>query len=278
MLDPVYAIASYVRLRDMNLRIGSQWLISVNDGEFTMPKSFLGDERAHDLLAGPDGEAHLPIGCFLLPGDDPVLVDAGLGPDWVAPGMLQGGDLLNGLRQRGFAPEDIRTVCLSHLHADHVGWIATKNAGVTFPNAQVYVARADYDHFVTSEQGPLPMPWVKEALVELLRIGRLTLFDGEQLLATGVTALPAPGHTPGHTVYVIHDDGERALLFGDAIYCPQQLSRTDWESMSDVDPVLARRTREVLWRELEGTGTVGTGAHFPGLVAGRVLSGAWQQA
>jgi hypothetical protein len=40
-----------------------------------------------------------------------------------------------------------------------------------------------------------------------------------------------------------------------------------------VDPALAARTREALWRELEGTATTVTAAHFPGLEFGRVLAG-----
>ena len=34
-------------------------------------------------------------------------------------------------------------------------------------------------------------------------------FDGETQLVPGVRAMPAPGHTPGHTIYVIESRGER---------------------------------------------------------------------
>jgi hypothetical protein len=43
--------------------------------------------------------------------------------------------------------------------------------------------------------------------------------------------------------------------------------------MADVDPALAERTRERLWRELEDGATTGVGAHFPELRFGRVLPG-----
>ncbi|GGF41697.1 hypothetical protein [Subtercola lobariae] len=43
---------------------------------------------------------------------------------------------------------------------------------------------------------------------------RLATFDGQFDLAPGIRARPAPRHTPGSTVFVIGDRGERALLLG----------------------------------------------------------------
>ncbi len=63
----------------------------------------------------------------------------------------------------------------------------------------------------------------------------------------------------------------RMLLLGDAVYCPQQLSHSDWQAASDVDPALARRTRETFLRDLELHGGEAVGSHFPGLIAGRGL-------
>jgi glyoxylase-like metal-dependent hydrolase (beta-lactamase superfamily II) len=95
--------------------------------------------------------------------------------------------------------------------------------------------------------------------------------DRDTTVAPGITALLAPGHTPGHLCVVLSSGRERALLLGDAITCPLQLDEPAWHSMGDVVPALAARTRERLWRELEDGHTVGTGAHFPELRA----SAAW---
>jgi glyoxylase-like metal-dependent hydrolase (beta-lactamase superfamily II) len=109
------------------------------------------------------------------------------------------------------------------------------------------------------------------ALLDLHARGRVELLSAERTLAPHVTALPAPGHTPGHTVFAVHDGSERAVLLGDALYCPQQLGHSDWEAVSDVDPLLAARTRVMLERDLEEHDALAVGAHFPGLRAGRVL-------
>jgi hypothetical protein len=53
------------------------------------------------------------------------------------------------------------------------------------------------------------------------------------------------------------------------------MTEQDFSVLGEVDPAVARRTRESLARELEGPGTRGVGCHFPGLVAGRLLAGAW---
>ena len=70
---------------------------------------------------------------------------------------------------------------------------------------------------------------------------------------------------------VVASQGSRALLLGDAIICPVQLDEPTWQSIGDVDPALAKRVRERLFRELEDDATLG--AHFPKLQFGRVLAG-----
>jgi hypothetical protein len=78
--------------------------------------------------------------------------------------------------------------------------------------------------------------------------------------------------TPSPTVRSGSGD-RRALLLGDAIVCPVQLDEPTWQSIGDVDPGLAARVRERLFRELEDGATLGAGAHFPELRFGRVLAG-----
>jgi glyoxylase-like metal-dependent hydrolase (beta-lactamase superfamily II) len=104
--------------------------------------------------------------------------------------------------------------------------------------------------------------------------GRLDPLEGDMLsVAPGLTARHTPGHTLGHYGLVVSSGADRAVILGDAVECPLQLEEPDFYALSDVDPALAARTREALWRELEGTDTAVTAAHFPGLEFGRVLVG-----
>jgi glyoxylase-like metal-dependent hydrolase (beta-lactamase superfamily II) len=221
------------------------------------------------------GEAWLPIGCFVVrTGDRVVLVDAGLGPvaKEMSHGMkLVGGQLPTGLRAIGVAPAEVTDVVCTHFHNDHIGWLFDLEGRPFFPRATVWFGAADWDHYVVPD----------DRMVDHLRAGfrdatgspRLRPLDADTAVAPGITAIQAAGHTPGHLCLVLSSGTERALLLGDAVTCPVQLDEPSWHSMADIDPALAERTRERLWRELEDGATTGVGAHFPELRFGRVLPG-----
>ena len=269
--DPASAAAR------QELRVGERSILALSDGVVVIPPTFIGTPEhptaAHDILRGADGRAPLPVGCFLVPGDTTVLIDAGYGPaDHQGRGALVGGGLLGALADSGFGPEDIDVVALTHLHLDHVGWLADADGRPVFGRARVLVGRADWEYFVEGEGAALPLAdHIRVGLLTLAEQGRLTLLDADGPIAPGVTRLAAPGHTPGHSVFVVSDGPDRALLLGDALYCPEQLTQTDWAALTDVDPDLARTTRRLLVDDLAGRGGVAVGCHFPGLRAGRVL-------
>jgi glyoxylase-like metal-dependent hydrolase (beta-lactamase superfamily II) len=252
----------------LTLAVGDLRVLGLSDGEFTMPRDFLSSPAAHDALVAPDGRVHLPVGCFLFPGDYTVLVDIGFGP---GPGtIVTGGGLLSQLRAAGCPPEQVELIAITHPHPDHIGWLASPDGREHFPRARLLMAAADWDYFIGQHQGEMD-EHIRAALRSRHEQGRVELLDGEHAVTPYLTALPAPGHTPGHTVFAVHDRGERALLLGDALYCPQQLGHSDWAAISDVDPALAARTRRALERDLEQHDALAVGAHFPGLIAGRML-------
>ena len=258
------------------MRIGDIELQPVSDGTFLARPGYFGAHlppSAHPEFFDRDGAAWLPIGCFVIrTGDRVVLVDAGMGPDLLdmSGGMqLVGGQLLTGLRAVGVAPGDVTDVVCSHFHVDHVGWLFDLERRPVFERAALWFGAADWDHFVDG-RGNM-RAHIRDGL--LAHSDRLRPVRETAPVAPGVTALPAPGHTPGHLCVVVSSGAERALLLGDAITCPIQLDEPSWHSIGDVDPALADRTRERLWRELEGDRTIGAGAHFPELAFGRVLRG-----
>jgi glyoxylase-like metal-dependent hydrolase (beta-lactamase superfamily II) len=260
------------------MRIGDLHLHPISDGTFIARPKYFGNHlapEAHPEVFNRDQAAWLPIGCFLVrTSNRVVLIDAGLGPELqeLPHGMhLVGGQLPAGLRALGVATTDITDVVCSHLHTDHVGWLFDLDSNPIFPRAAIWFGAADWDHFVT---GPGEMAnHIREGFRAPTHAARLRPIDHDAAIAPGVTALLAPGHTPGHSCVVISSGDQRALLLGDAITCPVQLDEPSWHSISDVDPALADRTRQRLWRELEAEHTVGAGAHFPELQFGRILPG-----
>jgi glyoxylase-like metal-dependent hydrolase (beta-lactamase superfamily II) len=256
------------------MQIGDLWLHAVSDGTFVSKPGYFGQHvssDAHPEFFDRDHGAWLPIGCFVVRVHDRiVLVDAGLGPDRLGDGAtleLVGGQLLTGLRAIGVTPSDITDVICSHFHADHVGWLFDLDRQPIFTRADIWFGAPDWDHFVTGDGGM--RPHIQQGLSA--HADRVRPITGDTIVAPGVTAVSAAGHTPGHLCVVLSSGTERALLLGDAITCPIQLDEPSWQAVSDVDPALAKRTRERLWRELEDDATVGVGAHFPELRFGRVL-------
>jgi glyoxylase-like metal-dependent hydrolase (beta-lactamase superfamily II) len=251
--------------------IGQIELVALSDGVCRMPQEFyVGlDFTTHQHLLASDGTVHIPIGCFLLrTANTTVLVDAGIGDvseDWVDGGRLPGE-----LRAAGVSPADIDVVVCTHLHLDHIGWLAVDDAPF-FPHATVRFGADDWPVFVSDRDDD---DRGRRTMEVLEASGRLDPLSGDLIpLAPGLTARHTPGHTPGHYGLVVGSGVDRGYLLGDAVECPLQITEPDFHALSDVDPALAARTRESLWRELEGSDTLITGSHFPGLQFGRVLTG-----
>jgi glyoxylase-like metal-dependent hydrolase (beta-lactamase superfamily II) len=254
------------------VKIGSIEVLPVLDGT--------GREQAAEVLTRPgvpdawachaehldaDGTLVLPLGGFLVrTGDRTVLVDAGVGT--IDNGKYAGGGFLDSLRDRGVAPEDVTDVVFTHLHFDHVGW-ATKKGAIVFPNATYRVHAADWAHFV---EAPDAEPGAVRKLSPLAP--RLEPFATDGPLVPGLDARHAPGHTPGSTVYVVSDGGERALLLGDVVHSVVELAEPDWEAVVDVDRAAARAVRNAIAAEVADTDALVVGAHFPELRFGRVVS------
>ena len=256
--------------------IGDIEVLPIADGTFRASPAYFGEHATpdgHEDLFSRDGKAFLPIGCFLVrTPDHVVLVDAGMGPAMRDDGekrLLVGGQLPLGLRAAGVAPADVHHVVCTHLHADHCGWLFDLDGRPVFPRATVWFGAPDWDHFVLN-----PDVWMFDHIRHgFLAATNLRPVGADTTVVAGVDVTMAPGHTPGHLCVVVSSGRQRALLLGDAIVCPVQLDEPAWQSIGDVDPALARRVRERLFRELEDENTVGAGAHFPELRFGRVLPG-----
>ena len=255
------------------MQIGELTVEPVFDGVMKAPATaFQGttDEQwaPHRQFLDADGRLEFALGGFLVRTLDGrrILVDAGIGARsgtmMNGLGEYQGGDLLNGLARIGLQPGDITDVIFTHLHFDHVGW-ASHEGAIVFPNATYRCHSSDWEHFRGNERvEPILRP------IE----NRLSPFDDSGPLCPGIDAMCAPGHTPGSTILVLASGASRGLLLGDVVHCPVELIDEEWTGLGDVDRELAKRTRNQLAREIEGTDTPVAAAHFPGMVFGRLLS------
>lgn len=187
---------------------------------------------------------------------------------------VEQGALLGALADLGVQAEEVTDLVFTHLHFDHIGW-ASAGGSAVFPNATVRCAAADLDYFLAGPDEEQFVSFVFGALPAAQRLApvleHVETWESDGTLMPGVDVRLAPGHTPGSSVFVLSDGPARAMLLGDLVHCPLELTDRDFDLLVDHDPALARRVREAFARELEGGAVPAAAAHFPGLRFGRLL-------
>ncbi|MFE3171959.1 MBL fold metallo-hydrolase [Amycolatopsis sp. NPDC059090] len=232
--------------------------------------------NAHRELFDADGKLLLSLGTFLIrTGDRKILVDLGFGDHTVdfpaADGVFRSGRLLTSLREEGLAPEDIDTVFYTHLHIDHVGWTA-QNDALTFGNARHLVGEGEVEYWQSLGDHPMAAVGPGGALAPLE--GRIDAVSDGSVIAPGVSVVATPGHTPGHCSLVVSSGHQRAMILGDVLHCPVQLTDNEVSLVFEVDAELGVRTRDRIMGELEGDpDAVAAQCHLTGSAFGRVLRG-----
>jgi glyoxylase-like metal-dependent hydrolase (beta-lactamase superfamily II) len=179
--------------------------------------------------------------CYLLKTEaGPVLVDACWRPE----------ELRARLRENGVAPEDVRTVLLSHAHQDHVGGLPL------LPNARL---------FALPEEQSVVDQYAKRPIDEALTDGQVLTFG-----STEVRVYAVPGHTAGSAVFLAGPTlllGDNALITARGALGPVPKDRS-------ADPDQNVRSMVALIDRLEAEGrTVEwlAPAHSGGVAAGSVL-------
>ena len=205
-------------------------------------------------------------------GKQLILVDAGAGT-WYGGGAL--GRLAGNLRRAGYTPDKVDLVLVTHLHSDHVGGLTTQAGKRVFPNAKVYVAKAESDFWLSKEiaaKAPKDaQPFFHSAqavAAPYIKAGKWHTFSGSETIVEGMQLVPLTGHTPGHTGYEFSSKGQTILFWGDTMHLPSvQLLHPELTVVFDIDPTAAAATRNQLLSRLAREGVVIAGPHmlFPGL-------------
>jgi glyoxylase-like metal-dependent hydrolase (beta-lactamase superfamily II) len=256
--------------------IGDLEVYALVDGKATVDDRYMNGVtleqwQPHKRWLTHDDRLELPFTSFLVrSGDKRVIIDCGLGP--IKGGGYEGGAMMDDLATTGVTPAEIDVVFVTHLHADHVGWGATRDGDVlrvTFPNAAYRWTAAEQEFW----SGDLPPQQIARRDIFAAVAPHFEPADGGTSLAPGIDVVAMPGHTPGHAGVVLSSGDQRAFLLGDAIACPVQLEEPEWSGVGDMDPALARRTQEAVAKEIEEGNALATASHFPGLTFGRVLRG-----
>lgn len=182
-------------------------------------------------------------------------------------------DFLEQLAAAGYPRETIDYVLCTHLHVDHVGWNTMLVDGEwlpTFPNARYLIGETEWRYWDANEDESQYGPVLADSVRPVVDAGLVDLVPTDHQLCTEVSLQSTPGHTPGHVSVKIESAGQSALITGDCIHHPVQMTRTDWCSSADYDPSEGRLTRENLLAELVDQDTLVIGTHFATPTAGHV--------
>lgn len=187
----------------------------------------------------------------------------------------QTGSLHRNMAAAGLDPAQVALVVHTHFHGDHIGGL-TRDGVAVFPEAEVLVPEREWtfwnDEGEESRASPARRPGFgnvrRQFAPYLQRLGR---FAPDAEVTPGIRAVATPGHSPGHTSFLVHDAAAQALIIGDAVTTPAFfVANPEWQPAFDMDRPTAVETRKRLLDRAATEGMPVVGYHFDMPATGRI--------
>jgi glyoxylase-like metal-dependent hydrolase (beta-lactamase superfamily II) len=273
-------------------RVGDIAVTALNDGHQDVSMATVlgiapGEAAAMLRAAFRPVPRRTAVNAFLIrSGGRVALVDAGCGPAKPTVGFLA-----PNLAAAGVAPAEVDTLLMTHLHPDHWGGLTDADGRACFPAAELRLHEQEHRYwFDDAAMARVEDPARRKlfflgARDSLSPYRDRTTFFTEGEVFPGVTAVPLPGHTPGHTGFLVSSGGESLLIWGDIVHVPElQVPRPEVVMAVDVDTTQAEATRRRLFDRVaaDRMAVAGMHLHFPAFAhlaregaAHRLVPDAW---
>jgi glyoxylase-like metal-dependent hydrolase (beta-lactamase superfamily II) len=267
-------------------KVGDFEICVVTDGAatFPLPDNFVQNHPKPEVQTAL-AAAYQPTGTITVPftpivintGSKLVLIDSGYGPEMNAKTKGRVGQLPLNLSAAGIDPKSIDTVIISHMHLDHVSGLRTTDGSIAFPNAEILVPTLDWAYWMSdAEMNKLPEGYTKSVYPGIRKTfvgleNKVTKYEWGKELVPGITTIATPGHTPGHTSFVVASGSAKLFVQSDVTNIPHLFLRNpDWQVMYDIDPLTAAATRKKYYDMASAAKALIQGFHFPFPSAGYV--------
>lgn len=241
------------------------------DGSLEVLQNITPDEAAAMLRAAfKPVPRRTSVNCFVIESAGRVaLLETGSGT-YLAP---TAGALRHNMAAAGFDPASVQTILLTHMHPDHSAGLTNRDTGERyFPNAELRAHEEEFRYWfndasmanATERERALYFGCTREQVSPYR--DRYNPFTGGEVFP-GVTAVPLPGHTPGHTGYLVQSENEQLLIWGDIVHVPDvQVPRPEVTIAFDTDPAAAAATRRRIFDQVAADRLLVAGMHihFPG--------------
>lgn len=195
-------------------------------------------------------------------GAEKILFDTGLGEGARANGL---GQLRERMQAAGHQPDEIDVVVLTHFHGDHIGGLM-EGGEPAFANARYVAGQVEYDFWTAPERAEGQTADAAQAVasnVAPLAENMTFLADGDEVVS-GISAVAAFGHSPGHMAFSVESGGRRLMLVADAAnHYVASLMRPDWHVRFDMDKEMATETRMRLFDMIATDRIPFIGYHMP---------------
>lgn len=287
---PVQAAAPMVKTQApgyYRMMLGDFEITALNDGSFDLPVDKLLKQPPERTVAELADHFQKPpvetsVNAFLInTGAKLVLIDTGTGG-------LSGptaGTLVANLIAAGYRPEQVDDIFITHMHGDHVGGLSHDGAAV-FTNAVVHAGKADADYWLASanmdkapEAAKGNFKTAMASLAPYIAAKRFEPIAADGELVPGIRSLSTPGHTPGHTSYLVESRGQSLLVTGDLIHVAAvQFDDPTVTIAFDSDGAAAQMSRDKTFTRAAKDGIPIAAAHlqFPGIGRLKANGKGWQ--
>lgn len=200
-----------------------------------------------------------------------VAIDVGTGGAGGDTGALHAN-----MRAAGLDPARIVLILHTHFHGDHIGGLTTNDGAAVFPGAAIAVPEREWVFWNDAGEESRASEARRPAFANVRRRfapyqARVTRFAPAAEVAPGIRAVATPGHSPGHTSFLISDGSAQALVIGDAVTTPAFfMANPAWYPGFDMDPPMAIETRQRLLDRAATERMPVIGYHFDMPATGRV--------